>query len=321
MRSRALIQVALSGMVAMLLNLGFALAQSPALQLPPPNANATPAEQSADKLVLEGKFAQAAQVLEGVVKSDPANGRAWFVLGSAQHELKQYAQAAESHRRAEAAGFSPLPLAMFRQVRAYAMAGDTEKAMQILERGLTQYTFSNVQAIETHADLAPLRTHPRYAAAVQQARRNADPCGNDPNYRQMDFWIGTWDVQPTGIQRAPTGATNVIEPLLGKCALLENWTPPNGPAGKGVHVYNARIQKWEQFWLTGAGNVVKFIGEFNEGAMNYDTEATTPAGQTSLRRTKIWAVDTDTVRQKSDQTTDGGKTWTPLFDLTYVRKK
>jgi hypothetical protein len=44
-------------------------------------------------------------------------------------------------------------------------------------------------------------------------------------------------------------------------------------------------------------------------------------GTKTLRRLRFAKLDADHVRQWSVKSTDDGKTWTPEYDLTYVRKK
>src|SRR5262245_46229818 len=73
------------------------------------------------------------------------------------------------------------------------------------------------------------------------------PCTTDPNYRTFDFWIGEWDVQPTGVPRAASGATSRIEKQLDGCVLQENWEPRAGAFGKSFNIYNRVTRKWEQF--------------------------------------------------------------------------
>ena len=46
-----------------------------------------------------------------------------------------------------------------------------------------------------------------------------------PEYRRLDFWLGTWEVKdPAG---APQG-DNLIVPIDGGCALRESWTATDG---------------------------------------------------------------------------------------------
>ncbi|MEO7275876.1 MAG: hypothetical protein ABIX28_24795 [Vicinamibacterales bacterium] len=143
-------------------------------------------------------------------------------------------------------------------------------------------------------------------------------CLSDPEYRRFDFWIGTWDVQPTGQPRAAAGATSRIERILGSCVLLENWEPPKQPAGKSFNIYNRVSRKWEQFWVDATGLLTHYTGEFRpDGNLYFDADE---FATTNKIRMTFFNLGPDRVRQLGHVSTDGGKTWTVSFDLTYVRK-
>jgi hypothetical protein len=58
------------------------------------------------------------------------------------------------------------------------------------------------------------------AAAPLAAQQPSPPC-SAPEYRQFDFWAGSWNVfNPSGQQVG----TNTIERTLGGCVLHEQWT-------------------------------------------------------------------------------------------------
>jgi len=58
-----------------------------------------------------------------------------------------------------------------------------------------------------------------------------------------------------------------------------------------------------------------------DGAMRYKGETHTQGGGKILRRLTFFNLGADRVRQFSERSTDGGKTWTVGYDFTYVRKK
>lgn len=294
---------------------------TPQQQLLTANANATAAETEADKLFTGAQWKSAAAAYEAITKGSPANTRAWFLMGASLHEAGEYVRAAAAHQEASRLGMTPPFLPLIRVVRAYVRAGNNDKAFETLTSMLAN-GFANAPVVENHPDLAALRADARYAAALTRLRANADPCNASANYRQLDFWVGHWEVQLTGTAKGTPGfAVNVIEKVLNGCALWENWQP-SFPAGhgKGLHLFNAATGKWEQHWVTATGAVVNFGGEFKDGKMHYVIEAMQPSGARATRVTKIYPLDKDTVRQHGESSTDGGKTWTPTFDLTYYRK-
>lgn len=166
---------------------------------------------------------------------------------------------------------------------------------------------------------------PAHASVQQQtpppAPPAARPCESGPNYRKFDFWIGDWDVQPTGTPRAPlgSGASSRIERVLDGCVIVENWTPLKGPSGKSFNIYNRATKKWEQYWVDAAGQITFYVGEFREDGNLYLEAA--EFGSSNRVRMTFFNQGPDQVRQLGHQSTDGGKTWTVTFDLTYMRKK
>jgi len=63
-------------------------------------------------------------------------------------------------------------------------------------------------------------------AAPDMARADttaAGPCAR-AEYRQFDFWIGSWDVYPTD-GSSQLVAHSLIESVYNGCGLRENWMP------------------------------------------------------------------------------------------------
>jgi hypothetical protein len=55
--------------------------------------------------------------------------------------------------------------------------------------------------------------------------------------------------------------------------------------------------------------------------MRYEGESHLQGGGKVLRRLTFFNLGADRVRQFSERSTDGGKTWTIGYDFTYIRKK
>ncbi|MBI3406478.1 MAG: hypothetical protein HY046_13580 [Acidobacteria bacterium] len=295
-----------------------AWAQAPS-PLPAASSPQSVAEKEADALYAAQKWPEALKAYEAIAAANPKDARAWLQIGTVLFETRKHAQAVEMFAKAEANGFQPPFLPPFRQARSWARAGEKDKAFVALNRSVDA-GFANLQALRNIPDFAALREDPRFAGVLARANENGKPCLKDPAYHVFDFWIGEWNVTNSGSPHGPGDATNEIHPILDHCALLENWAPPGGGDGKGVHTYNAAAKQWEQFWVTSTGSVVKFTGEFKDGEMQYFNETTLPSGQVAKRRTRIYPLGPGHVRQFGEQTTDSGKTWTVLYDLDYVLK-
>ena len=144
-----------------------------------------------------------------------------------------------------------------------------------------------------------------------------------PLNHEFDFWLGEWNVTTPDGQ--PAG-TSRIESVAGGRALYENWEgvlQPNGQAGgngKSLNAWNAPKKQWQQFWIGSAGGVLELAGGLVKGSMVLSGEHT--ARGRSLTERITWTPNADgSVRQHWEQSTDGGKVWTTVFDGHYARRK
>jgi len=120
----------------------------------------------------------------------------------------------------------------------------------------------------------------------------------------------------------PSGNSK-IELILGDCVVLENWKSLNSSySGKSYNIYNSSLKRWEQYWVDNVGGNIFFHGELKDGVMDYWTdEIPQPSGPALRRHLQFSQLGPDKVRQFSQGSTDGGKTWNVEYDFTYVRKK
>ncbi len=147
--------------------------------------------------------------------------------------------------------------------------------------------------------------------------QNPSPC-SAPEFRQFDFWIGTWDVTSNGNE----AGSNVIEAKLGGCVLHEHWTGASGNVGESFNTYDRTTGQWHQTWVDNAGSLLQLDGQFTEGAMQLQGTTRGPDGGEVLQRITWRQVDGDPdhVRQLWESSTDGGTTWTVAFDGHYRRR-
>ena len=153
------------------------------------------------------------------------------------------------------------------------------------------------------------------AAAVgaqQAASPSAPPCAA-PEYHQLDFWVGSWDVYPTGKDKLV--AHSLIEQVYG-CGIRENWMPLSNQPGGSLSVYVPAEKHWEQFWIDSGGTRAFFTGGWDGKAMVITGKWGGPLVRMSYSKN-----DDGSVRQFGEQSTDEGKTWTASFDFTYRKAK
>jgi hypothetical protein len=144
------------------------------------------------------------------------------------------------------------------------------------------------------------------------------PCDSRPQARQFDFWVGEWDVivngKPAGINR--------IEKILNGCVLQENWSSAGGGEGKSWNWYDIGDGKWHQLWLASQGPPsLHLAGSFADDVMKYEGASIGPGGVKLTNRLQFFKLPADKIRQLWEQSNDGGKTWTTVFDGEYRRRK
>jgi len=154
---------------------------------------------------------------------------------------------------------------------------------------------------------------PAPIVAQQQA---SQPC-SAPEYRQFDFWVGSWRVfDPRGQQVG----TNTIEAVLGGCALHEQWQGSEGSRGFSYNIFDRTTGRWHQTWVSNNGLLLLLEGGLVGGRMVLTGTTADREGAVTLNRITWTPIASDSVRQRWERSSDGGATWAVAFDGTYVRK-
>ncbi len=154
------------------------------------------------------------------------------------------------------------------------------------------------------------------AAASPMPQAQPVPCSS-AEHRAFDFWVGDWAVHDTATG-APVGH-NLVTLIEGDCVLQEHWTGTDGSSGTSFNIYYPPDKQWHQTWVDTTGLLLRLDGGIVDGKMVL-------AGK-RLNRKGAWVTDRITwtheangdVRQVWESSADGGKTWTHVFDGTYVR--
>jgi hypothetical protein len=281
------------------------------------SAAAAPAGVPPDTLYIRQNWPAAAAAYEALTRTEPANARAWYRLGVSLQQSGHADRSIAPYQKAAALGFAPTST-WYNLACAYAVTHDAEHAWAALD-SLLSAGFRQPQALEAESDFASIKSDARFAAAVERAKKNQFPCADDPKSRELDFWVGEWNVQDRA-RGNPVG-TSSVQRILGDCVIFENWTGLLGGSGKSFNSYNRIEGWWQQNWVSDGGQTNDFTHGVREGnAMVY--HGTGHQGATTYP-TKLTFFDLgpDRVRQLSEYSTDGGKTWTVGYDFLYVRKK
>jgi hypothetical protein len=149
---------------------------------------------------------------------------------------------------------------------------------------------------------------------IQAAPPSPPPACSSAEHRQFDFWVGRWNVFDAKTGK-PAGSS-VIEKLYGGCVLRENWSEP-GFAGGSLNIL-AADGKWHQTWTDQNGALREFVGGLVDGKMVLTADMRPPlAPKARLVRMTFTPNADGTVRQFSDYSDDGGKTWNFRYDYLY----
>jgi hypothetical protein len=278
----------------------------------PAPAQPSPAAIEAGKLFQSQKWPEALIAFEALTKTEPTNGMAWYRLGASLGNLNKHQEAVAPLKKA--VEILQGPQAMYLLGSTYARLNDKDKAFESLTQAVTA-GFAALLRLENDASLASLREDPRYQKLVESVRRKAFPCHSSEKARQLDFWVGEWDVQVNG----QTIGTNVIQRLEEGCLILENWKGNGGLSGKSMNFFNPILGTWRQTYMSSNQMIWEMTGEYKDGALHYSGQVFTPGGIVMTRVT-FFNLEAGRLRHTEDNSRDGGKTWNNVWDAIYVRK-
>ena len=264
-------------------------------------------------------WAKAARLYANMVKAHSETPRLWFRLATSLQELGQLDEALQTLEQGLKAGVPPL-YGEFSIAAIYAQKGEKERALEHLQKAIDN-GYNRPDQFDADPHLASLHGDPRFEKMRQQAEHNLKPCASTPENRQFDFWLGEWNVETT--QGGVPAGQSKIDLILGDCVVQENWQSDGNPySGKSYNMYNAALKRWEQYWVDNSGGNIFFYGGLKDGVMDYWTdEIPQPSGPNLKRHLQFIKLAPDKVRQLSKGSTDGGRTWKPEYDFTYIKKK
>jgi hypothetical protein len=138
-----------------------------------------------------------------------------------------------------------------------------------------------------------------------------------PKYRQFDFWVGDWDAYDRDAPGSPV-ARNRVDAILDGCAIREVYEEAAGLVGQSFSIYDASRKVWHQTWVTNKGQLLVLEGGFRNGRVILQGTMRGADGRPALLR-GTWWPEGDGVREVAESSPDRGKTWKPVFDLTFRR--
>lgn len=291
-----------------------------AAQQPSPSA----VETNAETAYSQQQWSKAEPLYAQLAEANPDNARFWFRYATAARANGHYDIALRGFEQAKAKGAGkglPAFIVDYEIATIYAAQGDSQKAFDTLKSS-TDGGFSQPDKLESDTAWNALRTSPRFAPLLKQAKHNVAPCEDTAENRQFDFWVGDWDV--VSALGGPQQGTSHISREMNGCVIWENWTSlgNSGYFGKSYNTWNPNLKRWEQYWVDNSAGVTFFYGNLKDGTMDYWTDDIPQPNGTKLRHhLQFFNLSPDKVRQFSQGSTDGGKTWTVQYDFIYNRHK
>lgn len=155
-------------------------------------------------------------------------------------------------------------------------------------------------------------------AAAPATPSPLSPCAAT-EYHQLDFWIGDWDTFESEDANGPSVARARVEPIAQGCAIHELYEQNDGLIGDSILSYDPVRKQWQQTWVTNRGSLMVLWGGFKDGALILEGESHLRDGSTVMQRI-TWSVQGKGVREAAVQSKDGGKTWTPAFDVLFLKR-
>lgn len=260
---------------------------------------------------------------ERITAQQPTNGMAWFRLGISYAALAQYPKALVALSHAKTLGFQPASV-RYRMARAYARESDPAHAFELLDSAVAVAPGGfTPKTIDAEPDLVSLHGDARYKKFTDALALTRYPCRTSKEAQQFDFWIGQWDVTAWSgvIMPGSQPGFNDVHPILEHCIVFENWKGPSGGEGKSFNYFDTNLNKWRQIWMDDSGSALDYTGEFRDGAMRFTGWTLDSQGHRVEQKLTFTPIDSNTVRQTFEASSDAGKTWAVTFDGRYVRRK
>jgi ketosteroid isomerase-like protein len=152
------------------------------------------------------------------------------------------------------------------------------------------------------------------ALAGDAASAKPSPCPA-PEFRQLDFWAGDWDV--FDIANPATQVARVkVDHILDSCVLREDYQDNEGHKGQSFSISDATLEAGHQSWLTNHGQILLLNGGLDGNQIVLNATEHTLEGGIQLIGGAGKPVEGG-VRETAVTSFDEGKTWKPWFDLMF----
>jgi hypothetical protein len=158
------------------------------------------------------------------------------------------------------------------------------------------------------------------AFPIHAAGTPSSPSCSAAEYHRLDFWIGDWDTFEADTPGGTSVARAHIAPIAEGCAIHELYQQGDGLIGDSILSYDPVRKEWQQTWVTNRGSIMVIAGNFKDGTLILDGEMHLMDGRSVTQRI-TWKTQNNGVRESAVLSKDNGKTWTPAFDVLFLKHK
>jgi hypothetical protein len=156
------------------------------------------------------------------------------------------------------------------------------------------------------------------AASAQQPSYGCDT----PESKQLDFWVGDWDLTYLDPKGNPVRSRNRVTKILDGCVIYEEFSgPPGSPLlGRSLSTFDRPNKQWKQTWVDNTATYLDFNGGIVDGRMMFWREVQRD-GRRFKQRMLFDKVTPDGMKWLWQRSDDDGKAWTTLWQIDYRRVK
>jgi len=139
----------------------------------------------------------------------------------------------------------------------------------------------------------------------------------------FDFWLGDWQVTWKNPDGTTGHARNHVHRILDGEVIEEQFEAEPGPPpvlhGRSLSVLQKATGTWRQAWADNEGSFFSFTAAIDGDKRLFATPLVSDGQQVKGQRMVFHDIARDRFTWDWEGTTDGGKTWTLLWQLQYKR--